>query len=252
MTASLREQVNSLEHSLPALERMRTSTPLANDVYEAAVYWRDLGQWVLDRNTKVNYPARAAEERRLLERLKGMASTRSVDEQQLYEAVFTTASAVLDAVSEVALERDGHLGILRIIGENFGFLETDYGFAVVDRQPIGMKFSSSAVWIELKYAERTNQCCTFGPVLKANDTFWPEDLLFLYGDERYREVQNERLLKSVEELIAWFRLLAEIWRTNGQEVLTNRPGIFDRLARAQAQRDAELTAAMDAQYGRHP
>lgn len=246
---SLEENVAKLDEYVSKLEKERDSTPLANDIFEAAWYWRDLGQWVLDRNTKVNYPARAAEERRLLERLKGMTATRAVDEQRWYESIFTAASAVLNAVAEVTPGKDGHLGILRIIRENFGFLETDYDFAVVDRQPIGMKYSSSTAWIKLEYADRTSLCCTFGPVTKANELYWPEDLLFLYSDERYREVHNERLLRSLDELTAWFQFLAEIWRTHGRDVLTNQPGIFDRLAIAQAQRDAEFTAAMNVQYG---
>jgi hypothetical protein len=32
-------------------------------------------------------------------------------------------------------------------------------------------------------------------------------------------------------------------------VLSNRPGIFDRLAQAQAQRDAEFVTAMNEKYG---
>ncbi len=250
--ATLKANVAKLNEYVSQLEEERQSTPLANDIFEAAWYWRDLGQWVLDKNTKVNYPARAAEERKLLERLREVTSSRTLDERNRYERVFTTAGAVLDAVAEVKPSEDGHLGILRIIRENFGFFETDYGLTVLDRQPTGMKFSSSAVLIELTYAEISNQCCTFGPASKTNEVFWPEDLLFLYGDERYRDVQNERLLQSHEELEAWFRFLAEIWRAHGRDVLTNLPGIFDRLAAAQAQRDAEFTAAMDARYGRHP
>ena len=81
MMAPLKENVAKLNEYVSQLEKERQSSPLANDIFEAAWYWRDLGQWVLDKNTKVNYPARAAEERKLLEQLRGMTSSHTVDEQ---------------------------------------------------------------------------------------------------------------------------------------------------------------------------
>ena len=246
---TLADNVRKLSEYVARMEVMRYSTPLANDIFEAAWYWRDLGKWVLEKNTKVNYPARVAEERLLLERLKVITTAHSADEQRLYEPVFATANAVLDAVAQVAPEEDGHLGILRIIRVNFRFLQTDYGFAVADQQPTGMRFSSSSVWIKLQYAQRTSQCCTFGREGERGDKFWPEDLLFMYGDDRYREVQQERLLQSDKDLTDWFQFLAEIWRSYGQDVFTNQPGIFDRLKQAQIKRDAEFVSAMNKKYG---
>jgi len=246
--ATLAENVKKLSDFLARIEPRRYSSPFVNDIYEAAWYWRDLGQWVLEKNTKVNYPARASEEQLLLNRLKDMSGGQPHEEKQDYDSIFEIGNEILGAVAATLPSKDGHMGILRIIRTNFAFLETECGFVVVDQQPLGMKYSSGSVWIDLEYAERTNQCCTFGPEPRDGGIFWPEDLLFMCGDPRYREVQKERVLENTSDLETWFKVLAGIWRTSGRDVLASRPGIFDQLADAQKQRAAELASAMDAQY----
>ena len=47
----------------------------------------------------------------------------------------------------------------------------------------------------------------------------------------------------------WFRFVAGIFRQYGSEALSNQPGIFDSLAQAQTQRDAEFVAFMNEKYG---
>ena len=247
--ATLATNVQRLRDLLARIEPRRYSTPLANDVYEAAWYWRDLGQWVLEKNTKVDYPARASEEQLLLNQLRKMSGEELLEKKEEYDSIFEIANEILRAVAETLPLKEGHMGILRFIRTNFAFLETEYGFVVVDQQPLGMKYSSGCVWIDFEHAGRTNQCCTFGPEPRNGGIFWPEDLLFALGDPRYREIQEERLLENTHEVETWFKVLAEIWRNSGRDVLSCRPGVFDRLTTAQKQRAAELTAATDVQYG---
>jgi hypothetical protein len=79
--------------------------------------------------------------------------------------------------------------------------------------------------------------------------FWIDDLLFIYEDRRYRELPQSLVLDTETDVESWFRLIADVFKHYGREVLSNRPGIFDRLAQAQAQRDAEFVAAMNEKYG---
>ena len=52
--------------------------------------------------------------------------------------------------------------------------------------------------------------------------------------------------KDVED---WFGFVADVFRRNGQGILSNEPGIFQRLKRAQGDRDAEYTSEMNRRYG---
>lgn len=69
MSAPLKALVDELEGMLPLFEARRNEDALANDCFEAAWYWRDLGRWVLEGNTRVNYPERAKGEFMLLTQL---------------------------------------------------------------------------------------------------------------------------------------------------------------------------------------
>src|SRR5712692_8018339 len=169
---TLAAAVAKLDQDLSRMEKERYSSPLANDIYEAACYWRDLGRWILEGNTKVKYPARAAEERSVLEKLAVMARTQSPNQERRYQSCFEAASVILRAAAETEPPKDGHMGILRIIRAHFDFLETDYALAIVDEQPLGMKYASAWVWIELKYGERSSQLCTFGPQVNSGSVFW--------------------------------------------------------------------------------
>jgi len=47
----------------------------------------------------------------------------------------------------------------------------------------------------------------------------------------------------------WFKFLAGVFKQYGHDVLSNQPGIFEKLAKAQAKRDPEYTREMDCRYG---
>ena len=247
--ASLQDNVSKLSLHLSDLEQRRFENDFANDIFEAADYWRDLGKYVLDNDTRVNYPERAREELALLDSFREMLRQRSPEEQRWYGPVFELASEILRFVGTVQPPKDGHLGVLRIIRENFRFLQTDYGFAIADEQPMGIRFTSGAVYVELEYAKQSTMCCVFGQDVKGSELFWPEDLLFMYKDPRYRELQDDRELETASEVESWFASLADIWKQYGHDVLSNQPGVFQRLSQAQAERDQEITQEMDRKYG---
>src|SRR5580765_7444776 len=80
----LREPLLELESQLPELKDRRDSAPIANDIFEAAVYWSQLGRWAFEGNTKVNYPARARGEKELLAKLRETIETKSGEDKVRY------------------------------------------------------------------------------------------------------------------------------------------------------------------------
>lgn len=249
MNIPLQRLVSTLESRLPDLQRQRSSNPFANDVFEAVDDLRHLGRHILEGNTRVNYAARVRQERELWKKLTDLLSNRSVENQQRYAATFDTAEQILRFADSTEPPRDGHLGILRITRKQFGFVQTDYGFAIVKEEPIGVRFSSGAVYLALKWAKQYDSSCSFGSESKHEKSFWIDDLLFLHGDARYRTLPQELTLNTESDVETWFKFLADVFRQYGHDVLSNRPGIFEKMEKAQAQRDQEYRQEMDRRYG---
>ncbi|MGB8010463.1 MAG: hypothetical protein WCF68_02540 [Terriglobales bacterium] len=251
MSESLSNAVSKLEGYLPQLEPQRGLDVFVNDLYEAASYWSQLGRWVLQKNTKVNYPERVRGERELLAKLEGLLRTKPAEAQANYGPVLSTGGEILQIVESVQPPKDGHLGFLRIAHDCFQFLQTDFRFSITKEQPTSLEFSSGAVYLELVCANSPWMSCQFGPESAEKKHFSIQDLLFLYGDQQYRTFPEKLALNTEVEVENWFRVLAGLFKQHGGEVLRNEPGIFDRLAQAQTQRDDEFVAAMNEQHGHH-
>lgn len=128
-------------------------------------------------------------------------------------------------------------------------MRTEYGFAVTDEQPTGVRFSSGAVYVKLECSNNPSLSCSFGPETRKGTAFWIDDLLFLCGDSRYRTLPQSLKLDTEVDVESWFRFVADVFRQYGHAVLSNQPGVFARLERAQAERDAEYVAAMNEKHG---
>jgi hypothetical protein len=245
MTVS--EKLTPLESALSELKAARNSGPIQNDLYEAIDYWCSLGRRAVAADTRVNYPARVAGELLLLEKLRGLVSTRPEIERARHSSLLDRAEELLHEVGRVSLPPDGHLGVLKVIRRDFDFLFHEYGFNVVDEQPTEMRLASGAVVIELGWA--TQSSLSFSLSRAERGDFWIEDLLYLYGDQRYRSVPQDIQLNTELEVDEWFRFIASALRQYGDELLRDNPGAFDRLAEAQKQRDAEYVTMMNEKYG---
>jgi len=246
---ALKELLGQLEAKLPELEDRRFSSAFANDVFEAVDYWRNLGQHVLDGNTKVNYPDRAQSQLELLSRLEAILRTRSADDQKRYAQLLGASKQLLARVGQVRPPEDGHLGVLRVIGECFQFLRTEYNFAITNQHPTGVRFSSAAVYLNLECIENPVLSCSFGPKTEPQQIFWIGDLLFMNGNPGYRTLPEELVLDTESQVKEWFAFLARVFTQYGRSVLTNQPDIFRQLAEAQAERDAEYAREMDRRFG---
>lgn len=248
MGESLKRDVNDLDALLPQLEKGRSFSPLANDIFEACDYWSKLGNWVLQGNTRVNYPARAAGEMPLLEKLQSMLNQQ--EKNQRFSDALSKGRAILSALQSVTLPKEGHLGTLRAIRHEFAFL-SEFGFRIMREEPTGIFFSSGSVYVNLEYAMTPYLSCEFGPEGTPKRAFGVDDLLYMVHDNRYRTISRELNLDTEAKVQEWFGFLAGVFKRYGRDVLTNRPGIFEELEQAQSQRDREYTQEMDARYGSH-
>jgi hypothetical protein len=247
MRESLTHDLDSLDALLPKLEKRRSFSPLANDIFEACAYWSKLGHLAIQNDTRVNYPARAAGEMPLLEKLQSMLNQQGED--QSFREALGKGRAILSELQSVSLPKEGHLGTLRVIRQEFAFL-ADYGFHIVREEPTGRFFSSSAVYLDLQWATTTDLSCGFGPETPRK-TFWIDDLLYMVHDDRYRTISRELKLDTEAKVQEWFGFLAGVFKRYGRDVLGNGPGIFEELEQAKSQRDREYTQEMDARYGSH-
>lgn len=244
---TLKENLAALESQLPELNERRYAGCFENDVYEAVDYWCDLGRRAIDSDTRVNYRARVRGEKDLLTKLREILSHRGEQHAGQYQRLLNTAQALLQQLEQVPLPRDGHLGVLRVIHEQFRWLFDQYEFTVRDEEPTGVCLASGRVSVELKWATVSS-----GSFALTNDNaqhFWLEDLLYLHRDSRYSSVPYSLSLRTEEDVESWFRFVSSVLQQYGRELLTDQAGSWERLSQAQSQRDAEYAAMMNAKYG---
>lgn len=250
MPRSLQELIEDLEAYLPKLAGLRKTSPIANDMYEAADDWRHLGRRALENDTRVNYPQRARGEYIFLGRLREFLNTKTKTEQEAYEPLLQTGGALLAIVGEIQPPKDGHLGFLRFVREQFAFLTNQFGFFESACEPTSIRFSSGSVYVELSHSVNPWLSCQFGPDRQQPDghCFGIHDLLYVNHDDRYKSLPERLELMSEAETENWFSFLADIFKQYGRPVLSNEPGAFPLLAGAQAERDAAFVRAMELKH----
>jgi hypothetical protein len=238
--ASIRLQVSELEAMLPNLKKQRQSSPLANDMYEAADDWRSAGNLILNADTRVNYQTRAFSEQCLLSDLRAALRAKPIEDQERYADLLRLGDQIVHALQSTPWPKDGHLGVLKILRQQFGFLIEDYGFSIVSEKPTGLRYSSGHVFLELEYASTSCLSCAFGSEKRPQTWFWIEDLLYLYKDNRYKLIPCKLSLNTAAEVESWFSKVTEIFQQYGHQLLADEPGIFEQLASAQSERDQEI------------
>ena len=179
--------------------------------------------------------------------------SRSQEDQHFYGPLFAKAAQLLQLLERTETPAEGHLGFVRIVRENFSFLQKEYSFAITREEPTSLRLSSGTVFVRLEYTQKSYRSCQFGLEAETGHFLCIRDILFLYHDDRYRSVPEDLLLNTSNDVEVWFRFVASVFRQYGLELLSNQPGLFDRLRAAQSKRDAEYVAAMDAESKkRHP
>src|SRR3974390_3119394 len=192
MSKSLTELVAELESQLPWLAGRSSSDGFAKVVHEAVEYWCHLGTYVLQNDTRVNFPVRSEGQLLWLSKLQQALQSKPAEQQELYGPIFATSSQLLRVIKAVVPPKDGHLGFLKIIRNHFRFLQTEYNFAITGEEPTILRFSSGAVYLHLECIEKLFLSCRFGPEPETDHSLGIRDLLVLYCDEMYRTLPDGR------------------------------------------------------------
>jgi hypothetical protein len=232
--------VGELEAALPDLKRERLSSATANDIYEVADDWRSAANFILNRDTRVDFQARAFSESHLLNTLKAVLEAKPIEAQRAYSNILRLGEEIVQALQTTTSPKDGHLGVLRILRERFLFLEEEFGFVITNEKPVGLRWSSGQVFLELEFAHTIHMTCAFGSENEPNNLFWLDDLVYLFGKEPYKFAPPKLTPNTTEELEVWFNHVANVFQMHGRPVLSNETGIFARLAEAQSKRDKEI------------
>jgi len=244
----LREMVAELRRLHAQLSPFGRADGLANDMVEAIEYWCFLAQSAVDLDKRLNYPRLAQNESLWMTELEAARARKQSPQDKEYREVLQIGARLFELLKAVPLPPNGYLGVLRIIREHFGFLERDYGFKVVDEQPIKIVFHSDSVFVHAGYAKTASSSFSLG-LIRDQHSFWIEDLLYLHGDERYRTIPYYIELKTEDDVETWFGFIAEILRTYGDKLLRGDNDAFLQLAAAQQKRDEEYGREMDRLHG---
>ena len=235
-----------LESSLSELRAERQDGPLQNDIYEAVDDLCHLGRRAVAGDTRVNYPARVESDLALFQRLRDIVNSQRETERERYVILLDRAESMLREIALIPLPPDGHLRVLKSIRHHFGFLFRQYGFGVMEEEPTGMRLRCGSVTVEIGWAVSSSLSFCLS---RDDRNYSVEDLLYLGGDKRYESVPQRIELNTEAEVDRWLQFISGVLRAYGDEQLRNSPGAFERLDRAQAQRDAEYAAMMNAKYG---
>jgi hypothetical protein len=241
---NVQDLVDTLDRYAEKLRGVRYQSSASNELFEAVDDLRHLAHLFVQTDTRIDYPARAREEVERWKLLDVQVREAGLDKAGEYSTARDAVRELLDLFAVTSPPKDGHRGFLRIVRDQFRFLVTEYGFGVTSETPASVELSSPDVHVNLAYAKDAAGSFHFGPASDRSVCFWLADLLFLYGDERYRTFPENLDLSTPDDVDRWFSRVAAILKTYGHDVLTNQPGIFRKLADAQSRRDLEYARRM--------
>lgn len=211
-----------------ALQPARAESALANDMFEAADDWRDLGQRLSCDADRLDVWARVSQEQALLRRLRAAVAQTAPAVQARYQPILDAGGEIIAAAAAHQRDPDGHLGFLRVIRETFAFLVAR-GFACVATTQISASFSSGQVFVRLECAAEPWASCTVGPEGDVDQRYYLDDLLSLAGDPAWQSLPQKLSLRSQSDVEQWFSYVAHVLRNGASDIMANTPGIFPRL-----------------------
>ena len=220
------------------LEPLRNDTPLANDMFEAADFWANFGRSQVGCPEEENWDltVRMEQEEELYASLKdyyGQEIWSNLD----YTKVMELGARLIEACRRRVIHPDGRNGILRVLRDTFAFLTSEFGLRPGTGTKGAFEYASERVAISLDFPDQLGSGCW---IKQASDQGFGsslECLLFMGGRTESLALPPGQEFKSEADIQAWFTTVADILRRYGSDVLADRPGAFERLAQASAERD---------------
>ncbi len=241
------QDVEALIALAAKLEPGRNGSPIVNDVFEAADDWKNLGR-ILIENKGWDISGRVKQEVELFDRLHSFYGAR-LEQNPDYVRVMEAGARIIAAGKRYKPDPDGYLGSMRIVRQTFAFLQSDFGL-MPGPEPDGMwDYASDRVCVGLRLPNQFDSFCWIKQPSNPDRNFALEDLLFMGGRSVSLALPAGQAIATEADVQAWFTTVADVLRQYGSDVLADRPGAFDRLGEAAAERERLYIEECERLYG---
>ena len=132
---------------------------------------------------------------------------------------------------------DGYLGSKRILRQTFAFLQSDFDLTPGPEPEDMWDYASNRVCVHLDLPTEFSSWCRITQASDPSTDYSLEDLLFMGGRSVSLALPPGQAITTEAEVQAWFTTVADVLRQYGSDVLADRPGAFERLAKAAAERE---------------
>ncbi len=243
----LARNIDTLARLAAKLKPARNDQPIINDMFEAADDWRNLGNSLLKDNGH-NLSGRVQQEEELVAALQafyGKALQQDLD----YAAVMDLGGQIIAEGKQRKYDPDGYLGSVKIVRETFAFLQSEFGLVPGQELRSLWNYKLDRVCVSLSLPSEYDWSCRVKRLIDQSTSFDLEDLLFMAGRSVSLALPPGQAIASLVDVQAWFTTVADILRQYGSDVLADRPGAFERLAQAEAERERLQNEENERLYG---
>ena len=220
------------------LEPLRNDTPLVNDMFEAAADWANFGQMQVEKPEEENWDltGRMQQEEELIASLKDYYG-KQMYENADYARVMEIGAHLIATCKQRRTHPDGWNGILRVLRDTFAFLTSEFELKPGSGFDGAFDYTSDRVSVMLGLPDHLGSSCYIKQISDPSLDFAIENLLFMDGISTSLALPPGQEFTTEADVQAWFDTVADILRRHGSDVLADKPGAFERLAQASAERD---------------
>ena len=244
------DNIKELAELATKIKPYRKYKPIVNDMFEAADDWKNFGQLQIERAEQEgwNLTGRMEQEEELLGRLQRFYGE-AIDKDADFARIMELGARLIAACKQSKVDPDGWLGIVKVLRRTFAFLTPEFGLRPGPGPDGAFDYSSDRVAIRLGLP---NQCCSGCWIKQVSEQGFGsslECLLFMCGRTESLALPPGHEFRSEADVQAWFTTVADMLRRYGSDVLADRPGAFERLAQASAERDRLIGEECERLYG---
>ncbi len=228
------------------LEPGRKDSGIVNDMFEAADDWKSLGRLMLEDERR-DLRGRIKQEEELFAELRAFYGD-ALEQDPDYAGIMELGARLIAAGNQRKIDPDGYLGSMKIVRQTFAFLQTDFGLMPGPEPNDMWDYASDRVCVSLRLPSHYDSECRLKQLSDPDKDFALEDLLFVGGRSVSLALPAGQAIATEADVQAWFTTVADVLQRYGSDVLADRPGAFDRLARASAERERLINEECERLY----
>ncbi len=218
---------------------------------DAVSYHRYLADRLLERSTMTAFSSIAKSERADFEALRSRYRA-EIDSSVDYQAVMALGEKVIAEAEAWVMDPDGHLGVLRVLREEFAFLRCN-GFEMVWEEICDADYVAPWLTVRLRLPPGRLMDPSYLVKLSAGGAeCFLDDLLYRADPARFAMPREIPSPTTASEVRALFRGAATILERHGTDVLSGQAGAFEALQAAARERGARVDAECERLYGPLP